>query len=83
MIRQHGCVRIGERDRRGCETRVWAHVRRDRALYRPFVDSNGTLSQPVQTGVTNGGKPLYFNVIIGQLSRLRDGDRPQRRGRML
>ena len=30
-----GCVRIGERDRRGCETRVWAHVRRGLGhLYR-------------------------------------------------
>jgi hypothetical protein len=29
----------------------------------PFVDSNGTLSQPVQTGVTNGGQAIYtFNV---------------------
>jgi hypothetical protein len=29
----------------------------------PFVDSNGTLSQSVQTGVTNGGQAIYtFNV---------------------
>jgi sulfur relay (sulfurtransferase) complex TusBCD TusD component (DsrE family) len=32
----------------------------------PFVDSNGTLSQPVQTGVTNGGQAIYtFNVTNG------------------
>jgi hypothetical protein len=30
----------------------------------PFVDSNGTLSQSVTTGVTNGGQAVYtFNIV--------------------